>query len=151
MRTCLLLLAVLSFSGTAAAQSGVCSESTVKTAKAPGYGALSYTSDHYFFSGALDKPVIGTGAAAKAGSAVQAGRRNESIVESTERVVAAGSGDMAYEYGTARISYDDAKTGKHEDFTSAYLRVWKADGGTCKVAAEMAEPEETPQPPAAKK
>ena len=56
---------------------------------------------------------------------------------------------MAYEYGTVRISYDVATTGEHEDFTSAYLRVWKADAGTCKVAAQMAEPENGHQRPTA--
>jgi hypothetical protein len=142
MRTCLVLLAVLSFSGVAAAQSGVCSESAVKAAKAAaGTGALPYTSDHYFFSGALDKPVIGTAAAKQAGSAVAARRKNESQTAKTDRIVADDSGSMAYEYGTVHISFADVKTGGHEDFTSAYLRVWKADGGECKVAAEMAEPE----------
>lgn len=144
MRICLILLAVFSFSGVAAAQTGVCSEAGVKAVKeTAGKGALPYTSDHYFFSGALDKPVIGTAAATKAGSAVAAERKNESQTEKTDRIVADGTGNMAYEYGTVHISYDDVKIGKHEDFTSAYLRVWKADRGACKVAAEMAQPENT--------
>ena len=144
MRTCLVLLAVLSFSGVAAAQSGVCTESAVKAATAKG-GPLPSTSDRYFFSGALDKPVVGTAAAKQAGGVVAARRKNESEVESSERIVADESGDMAYEYGTVHISFDDVKSGAHEDFTSAYLRVWRADGGACKVAAEMAEPENTHQ------
>jgi ketosteroid isomerase-like protein len=148
MRTCLLLLAAFSCCGFAAAQNGPCTEAAVKAAKAAApKGALPYTDDHYFFSGALDKPVIGTQARRQASATIAAGRKNESMVESTGRIVADESGDMAYEYGTVHISYDDVKTAEHADFTSAYLRVWKADRGTCKVAAEMAEPENTQQPP----
>ena len=149
MRTCLLLLGVLSFCGFAAAQDGPCTVNGVKAAKAAAAkGALPHTADQYFFSGALDKPVIGTQARSQASATIRASRKNESRVESTGRMVADESGGMAYEYGTVHDSYDDLKTGQHEDFTAAYLRVWKADGRVCKVAAEMAEPENTNQPAA---
>ena len=151
MRTCLLLLAMFSFCGLAAAQNGPCTVAGVKAAKAAaGKGALPHTADQYFFSGALDKPVIGTQARTQASATIRAGRKNESRVASTQRIVADESGGMAYEYGTDHISFDDLKTGKHEDFIDAYLRVWKADGGACKVAAEMAEPENTNEPAAKK-
>jgi hypothetical protein len=151
MRTCLLLLAVFSFCGSAAAQTGPCTEAGVKAAKAAAAkGALPHTGDQYFFSGALDKPVIGTQARRQASSTIMASRKNWSEVQSTGRIVADPSGGMAYEYGTGHVSFDDVKTGGHEDFTVAYLRVWKADGGACKVAAEMAEPENMNQPAAKK-
>lgn len=151
MRTFLTLLAVLSFSSAAAAQSGPCTEAAIKAAKTAAWkGALPHTSGQYFFSGALDEPVIGTQPRAKAGSAIAATRKNESEVETTGRIVPADSADMAYEYGTVHITYDDAKTGEHNVFTSAYLRVWKSDDGVCKVAAEIAEPENTQQPTAKK-
>jgi hypothetical protein len=147
MRTCLLLLAVFSFCGFAAAQNGPCTEAGVKAAKAAaGKGALPHTADLYFFSGAIDKPVIGAQAVRQTSATIRASRKNESQVERTARIVADASGGMAYEYGTSHMSYDDIKTGQHEDFTVAYLFVWKADGGACKVAAEMAEPENTQQP-----
>jgi ketosteroid isomerase-like protein len=57
-----------------------------------------------------------------------------------DRIVVAPSGDMAYEYGTAHMSFDSKKEG-HVDFTAAYLRVWKTVDGKCKIAAEMFEPE----------
>jgi hypothetical protein len=149
MRTCLLLLAVFLFCGLAAAQTGPCTEAAVKAEKAAtARAALPHTGDQYFFSGALDKPVIGTPARRQAGATIMAGRKNWSEVESTGRIVADPSGGMAYEYGTDHISFDDVKTGEHEDFTAAYLRVWKAEGGVCKVAAEMGEPENTHQPAA---
>ena len=142
MRICVLLLAVLSFCGFAAAQNGPCTEAGVRAAKAAaGKGALPHTADLYFFSGALDKPVIGAQAAGRTSAAIRDSRKNESDVERIGRIVADKPGDMAYEYGTSHLSYDDVKTGKHEDFTAAYLFVWKADKGVCKVAAEMAGPE----------
>jgi hypothetical protein len=149
MRICLLVLAVFSFCGFAAAQNEPCTEAGVKAAKAAAAkGALPHAGDEYFFSGALDKPVIGTQARRQVSATIRASRKNESQVESTGRIVADESGGMAYEYGTVHLSFDNVKTGEHEDFTAAYLRVWKADGGACKVAAEMAEPENTQ--PAAK-
>jgi hypothetical protein len=107
---------------------------------------MPHTGDLYFFSGAFDKPVIGDQARRQARAKIEASRKNESRVENRGRIVADESGGMAYEYGTAHISFDNVKTGEHEDFTDAYLRVWKADGGTCKVAAQIAEPENTHEP-----
>jgi hypothetical protein len=147
MRTCVLFLTVLSTCGFAAAQTGPCTEAGVKAAwAAAGKAPLPHTADLYFFSGALDKPVIGAQTASQTSAKIGAGRKNESVSDHTERIVADESGGMAYEYGTSHVSFDNIKTGEHEDFTAAYLFVWKADGGACKVAAEMAEPENTNQP-----
>jgi len=149
MHTCLLLLAVFSFCGFAGAQTGPCTEAGVKAARAAaGKGLLPHTADLYFFSGALDKPVIGEQTVRQTSATIRASRKNESSSEHIERIVADESGGMAYEYGTSHLSFDNVKTGEHEDFTAAYLFVWKADGGACKVAAEMAEPENTHQPDA---
>jgi hypothetical protein len=146
MRICLLLLAVFSFCGFAAAQTGPCTVAGIKAATAAaGKHALPHTADMYFFSGAIDKPVIGAQAVSHTSAAIIASRKNESLVDHTDRIVADPSGGMAYEYGSTHMSYDDVKTGKHEDFTAAYLFVWKAERGVCKVAAEMAEPENTGQ------
>lgn len=143
MRACLILLAVVSFCGSAAAQTGSCTEAAVRAATAAaGKHALPHTADIYFFSGALDKPVIGDQASKRTSATIRASRKNESDVMKIGRIVADESGGMAYEYGTSHMSYDDIKTGKHEDFTAAYLFVWKADKGVCKVAAEMAEAED---------
>jgi hypothetical protein len=151
MRICVLLLAVCSFCGLAAAQTGPCTEAAIKAATAAtAKGPLPHTADQYFFSGALDKPVIGTRARRQTGATIMAGRKNWSEVGSTERIVADPAGGMAYEYGSDHIFFDDVKAGKHEDFTAAYLRIWRADGGVCKVAAEMGEPENTSQPSAKK-
>lgn len=140
MRICVLSLALFFLNGLAVAQKGPCTEDQIKASviqKSP-----STSSDSYFFSGALDKPVVGKRARDEATAPVAAARRNEKDESNKpDRIVAAPSGDMAYEYGTTHVSFDDTQTGKHHDFTAAYLRVWKADGGVCMVAAVMYEPE----------
>jgi hypothetical protein len=124
------------------AQSGPCTEQSVRTASAK-QDRSSYAEDAYFFSGALDKPVVGRAAADKAFAPVAAGRKNENkSAPVADRIVAAPSGEMAYEYGTAKASFDERDTGKHVEFTAAYLRVWRAVDGSCKLAAEIFEPEE---------
>jgi hypothetical protein len=98
--------------------------------------------DAYFFSGALEKPVIGRAAADQAFRPVAIQRRNmKSEPLKPDRIVAAPSEEMAYEYGTGEVSFDEVSSGKHVAFTAAYLRVWRAIDGSCKEAAFMAEPE----------
>lgn len=134
-----LLIALLALP--AAAQNGPCTEQSVKTESAK--QNVNFADDVYVFSGALDKPVVGKAAADKAFAPVAAGRKNVNKDASVpDRIVVATSGEMAYEYGTEKASYDDRDTGKHVEFTAAYLRVWKAVDGSCKLAAEIFEPEE---------
>lgn len=137
---CILGLALLFLNGLALAQKGPCTEDQIKASAVQQSPAMS--SDFYFFSGALEKPAVGKRALDQAAAPVSAARRNEKDgANKPDRIVAAPSADMAYEYGTSHVSFDEAQTGKHYDFTAAYLRVWKAEGGSCKVAAVMYEPE----------
>jgi len=141
-------LLIFLFSVTAVAQSGPCTEQGIRTAIAVAtqsradFRANFVADDVYFFSGALEKPVVGKSEREKAGERVAASRENQKWGDDKpDRIVVAPSGDMAYEYGTKRLSFDEKETGKHADFTDAYLRVWKNAGGSCKVVAEMAQPE----------
>jgi len=43
--------------------------------------------------------------------------------------------------GTGHMSFDEVSTGKHVDFTAAFLAVWKVVNGSCKLAASIFEPE----------
>ena len=100
--------------------------------------------DVYFFSGALEKPIVGSSAPEwkKVGEKLGQERKNEKHgVPKPDRIVVSPSGDMAYSYGTAQLSFDEVSTGKHIDFTAAYLSVWKVVDGSCKVAATMYQPE----------
>ena len=132
----LLLTSILALS--ALAQSGPCTEQAIRSA-APRDQALM-TDDMYFFSGALEKPVIGKSEGDKASSEVDAERKSTKYTTTVDRIVIPQSGDMAYEYGTSRVMFDEVKSGKHHDFTAAYLRVWKAADGSCKIAAAMFQP-----------
>lgn len=138
----LVFIYVLSARQNASAQSGPCTEQFVKDTitKNP---RDSVADDAYFFSGAIDKPVVGKAAMHKAGEPVAAQRANEKYPPlKPDRIVAAASGEMAYEYGTGDVSFDERSSGKHVAFTAAYLRVWRAIDGSCKEAAVMFEPEE---------
>lgn len=137
----LLSTLVLTFVATLSAlpQSGPGTELAIRTAaSAP---TTQKTDDFYFFSGAIEKPVVGKTEHDKSSLSVKAERKNEKYTQTPDRIVVAPSGDMAYEYGTSRGAFDEVKSGKHQDFTAAYLRVWKAADGSCKVAAAMFEEE----------
>ncbi len=69
--------------------------------------------------------------------------KNTVIAEHPQRIAVSSSGDMAYEYGTGEVAFDDRKTGKHTAFQTGYLRVWKSVDGQCKVAASMIRPIES--------
>lgn len=122
-------------------RNGPCTEQSVKTGsqkEGPGF----FADDVYFFSGALERPVVGLDALDNASRGISSDRENENYGQlKPDRIVAAPSGDMAYEYGTANIRFDERKSGKHFDFTAAYLRVWKNVDGSCRVAAQMFQPE----------
>jgi ketosteroid isomerase-like protein len=125
----------------ATAQNGPCNEQSIRDLGKADHTDLA-AEDMYFFSGAIDKPVVGTDARKQTAAPVAAARTHEKEEPlKPERIVAASSGEMAYEYGTAHVSFDNKKDGKHVDFTAAHLRVWKAVDGKCKIAAEMFEPE----------
>jgi hypothetical protein len=124
-----------------AALGGPCTEQFVKE-RASTNQRGGRADDAYFFSGALEKPVIGRASAEQAFKPVAAQRKNHTQEPlKPERIVAAPSGEMAYEYGTGNVSFDEASSGKHIAFTAAYLRVWRSIDGSCKEAAFMAEPE----------
>jgi hypothetical protein len=135
----LLFAAVLgvAFMGLRANAQGPCTESVIKAAKAE-----HEADDLYFFSSSINKPIVGKADIAKALAVVHANHKNrKSGPWLDERVVASPAGDMAYVYGSYTLSYDEIESGKHVEFTNAYLRVFKADGDTCKIEAEMYERE----------
>ena len=125
------------------AQAPVCSEQKIRDAIQK--TTVKYTEDSFFWSGAYDKPLIGKteqNSGAKRQEAAEP-RKNEATADHPQRIVVAKSGDMAYEYGSGNMNYDEQKSGKHVSFQTAYLRVWKSVEGECKVAAFMIRPIES--------
>ena len=124
----------------AMAQGPVCSASKIREAVQKGkyYG----TDDGFFWSGAYDKPLIGRAENEEGYKRLQieTPRENQFQAEHPQRIVASKSGDMAYEYGNGELSFDDLKTAKHVALQNAYLRVWKAVDGDCRVVATMIRP-----------
>ena len=137
------LLLVLAAPAAAMAQNGVCSEGAVRAIIRS--GKITTTDDSFFWSGAYDKPLIGNAEQKKSRMTAdrEEPRKNFASSMHAQKIDASSSGDMAYEYGTGKVAYDEGKTGKHTSFDIGYLRVWKAVGGQCRVAAEMYRPIES--------
>lgn len=143
MRRRFMFFALLLAPASVMAQAPVCSEQKIQAAvQKP---SLKYSDDSFFWSGAFDKPLIGKAQqqAEVAKARKDEPRKNELSGDHPQRIVIAKSGDMAYEYGTGKLSYDEAKTGKHIAFQTAYVRVWKSANGECQVAAFLVMPIES--------
>ena len=65
-------------------------------------------------------------------------RRNSTFNTIVQRIDVSQSSDMAYEYSSFTISYDDDRG--HTQAEGALLRVWKKDGGAWKIAAHIQRP-----------
>lgn len=119
-----------------------CSEDFIRQ-NIDSHGRKISADDVYFFSGALEKPIIGFGEEGKkAEEKINSERKHDKQDPlQVDRIVVAPSGEMAYTYGTGHVGYQEVATGKHVDFTAAYLMVWKVVDGSCKVAATMFQPE----------
>ena len=131
------------------AQKGPCTEDSIRTEATS--GRVPQTDDFYLFNPVMETPAVGKEeqdrafAAIKANTELMANRKNfGGDARKLDRVVVSGSGDMAYAYGTSHISYNQ-KDGKHVDATHAFLWVFRADAGSCKLAASMVRREENPQ------
>lgn len=66
------------------------------------------------------------------------GRQNQVSKTTPNRIVVARGGDMAHEYSTFHLSYDDNKG--HTDRDGALLRVWQLQGSRWLIAAEFRRP-----------
>jgi hypothetical protein len=97
------------------------------------------TADRIFWSGAYKRPTVGN----QSGDPIPDEDQPANRVEGSQRtrttirrIEVAKSGDLAYEFNDAELSYD-LKNGKHISFPRSALRVWKKEGGQWKVAAHF--------------
>ncbi|QJW90225.1 nuclear transport factor 2 family protein [Spirosoma taeanense] len=96
---------------------------------------IPYTSEGIFWSGAYPRPVrIGKPETEdeKAINERMRKRTNQKSAFNIDRLVIAQSGDIAYEYGTGSLSFDDADN-KHVSHETGYLRTWRKQNGEWKV------------------
>ena len=100
--------------------------------------------DIIFVNGAYPRPLIGRAqlAANPTQERLLRERLNYSVQSSTQRLVAAQSGDLAYEYGTSQMSWDTAE-GKHVDMEAVWLRVWQKVDGEWEVAVFFGRPNQS--------
>jgi ketosteroid isomerase-like protein len=142
MRMLAMLSAVGLLSICAFAQNGACTDESIRKSIAANENDTVAAEDLYISSPAFEKPIVGKAELQSQRQRVLSSRANEKHGPwNIGRIVVASSADMAYEYGTRDLSYDDKKTGNRLNFTNAYLRVWKTVDGSCKVAAIMYEHE----------
>ena len=99
-----------------------------------------YTPDAIFWSGAYSKPIRRSDSEASTRSVLigAPGRKNVEATDSPEKIVVSQGGDMAYEYGTFKLKFDD-NVG-HHDLQGALLRVWQKIGGEWKIVAHFQRP-----------
>ena len=100
----------------------------------PARSALT-TQDPVIWTGASSKPLTKDNTKA---DLVAPNRRNDVFKTTVQRIEVAQSEDIAYEYSTFTVSYDDDRG--HTAGAGALLRVWKKEGGAWKIAAQIQRP-----------
>lgn len=124
---------LLLFAVPAQAQSGPCTESAINQ------GKIAEAADMFSYMPLYGRPVIGKPAVQKANADNFSARTNVTRSWAGDhRIVSSPTGDMAYEYGTQRMSY--IEDGKRTEFEAAMLMVYRAKGAACELAALTMHP-----------
>ncbi|HEY7287734.1 MAG TPA: hypothetical protein VH497_19920 [Vicinamibacterales bacterium] len=136
-RVCFPLFMMVLIAMPAWAQSGPCTESAIKQGKTP------TSEDLFSYMPPYGRPRIGRGEVQQANTDSFSKRTNVTRSWGDDhRIIPSASGDMAYEYGTQRMGYDE--NGKHTDFEAAMLIVYRAKGSVCETVALTMHPLEDP-------
>lgn len=104
----LLIALALLWSGIAVAHNRPCSEKSIQDQLAKPDAASIWADDAYFFSRAIDKPVVGKANLDPSMKGVDAKRKNQKYDTHVDRTVVSPGGDMAYEYGTSHVAFDNS-------------------------------------------
>lgn len=121
-------------------QAGVCTEDTIKKGHTP------LSDDAFAYMPPYGKPVIGKPAIRETNTDRFSDRTNiKSSYLDDHRIVVSPSGDMAYEYGTLAMSYDDKGDGQRHEFKAVMLIVYKAKDNVCEQVALTMQPLAEPQ------
>jgi hypothetical protein len=116
------------------AQSGPCTQAAIQRGKLP------LSDDAYSYMPPYGRPVIGNAATHAASKKSFSDTTNvQQSWEKDHRIVVTPAGDMAYEAGTLRMSYDSKSRG-HQDFEAVMLMVYKARGNVCEQVALTMQP-----------
>ncbi len=121
------------------AQTGRCTEASIRM------GGMPVADDAFSYMPPYGRPVIGNAGMKKANSESFSDRTNiQRLWEDDHHIVASPEGNMAYEYGTLRMSYDSKSDGHHE-FEAVMLIVYRAKGNACEQVALTMQPLEPPK------
>jgi len=135
MRFMLVSLFTLASASFAYGQAGPCTEKAVRE------GNLPRADDAFAYMPPYGKPLTGKASEDQVADKSFASRINRKFEWADDRrIVASPSGDMAYEHGTMRVSYDDKSDGKHHEFQAVMLTVYRAKGAVCEQAAGTMHP-----------
>jgi hypothetical protein len=129
-----ILLLFLGFITLAQAQTGPCTEESIRK------GQIPIADDAFSYMPPYGRPVIGNAGMKEANRKSFSDRTNiQRSWEDDHHVVTTPAGDMAYEYGTLRMSYDSKSAG-HQEFEAVMLLVYKAKDNKCEQAALTMQP-----------
>ena len=116
------------------AQTGLCNESAVTQ------GDLPSAADAFAYMPPYGKPVVGKAEIQTANTKSFSDRPNiKRSWVGEHRIMAAPSGEMAYDYGTVQMAYDSKSEG-HQEFKAVILSVYKAKDGACQKVALTMQP-----------
>lgn len=97
-----------------------------------------FTQDAVFWTGAYAHPhrMNEPQAQVEVDNITAPGRKNSKNVTTVDRITV--NGDMAFEYSTFVLTYDDNEG--HHTRNGAVLRTWQRQGGVWKIAAQIQRP-----------
>jgi hypothetical protein len=108
-------------------------------------GGVPRTEDSIGWSGAIERPTLGSQRGDPFPEAKVDKRKNQKSTFKVERLEGAASGDMAWEFSYGKLEYDlDESPVRHVGFETARLDVWKKVNGQWKVAASFQRPLDQP-------
>jgi hypothetical protein len=100
--------------------------------------AVVYEQDAIFWSGAYAKPQTSAVPTDPADLLATPGRKNQVQKTDVQRIVVSKAEDLAYEYSTFTLTFDD--DAGHKERNGALLRIWHKTGTDWKVAAIFQRP-----------
>lgn len=134
MKFASILMLSLGLMTVAQAQTQPCSEELIRN------GGMPVADDAYSYMPPYGRPVIGNAGMEKADTKSFSDRTNiQRAWEDDHHIIVNPAGDMAYEYGTLRMSFDSKSEG-HQEFEAVMLMVYKARGGKCEQVALTMQP-----------
>jgi len=130
LRTTAVVVGLFCFAITAAAQDVKQDEATIRglIAALDRGERVAVLEDNVFWSGAYQKPSVGKAEAPRRSNRGEREPGTDRAVTTVVKLEVANSGDMAWEFSNAEVTFT-FQDGKKNTFTRSILRVWRKDAG----------------------